>query len=132
LSGRFPEGKSGLVSNRLLALASGMGFNAMLAFSVIGFQQSHVPWQVGMAAVFVEGLIILTLVFDHRRDPPDFQHQPRHRVGVHPFHPDQADPRPDPGSPSADDRRRGRFCRFLRPGNDLNPQVILQKRLFQG
>jgi len=52
----------GLVSNRPLALASGMGFNAMLAFSVIGFQQSHVPWQVGMAAVFVEGLIILTLV----------------------------------------------------------------------
>jgi AGZA family xanthine/uracil permease-like MFS transporter len=52
----------GLVSNRPLALASGMGFNAMLAFSVIGFQQSHVPWQVGMAAVFVEGLIILSLV----------------------------------------------------------------------
>jgi len=52
----------GLVSNRPLALASGMGFNAMLAFSVIGFQQAHVPWQVGMAAVFVEGLIILALV----------------------------------------------------------------------
>ncbi|MHB8055571.1 MAG: NCS2 family permease, partial [Candidatus Aminicenantales bacterium] len=47
---------------RPLALASGMGFNAMLAFSVIGFQQAHVPWQVGMAAVFVEGLIILALV----------------------------------------------------------------------
>jgi len=52
----------GLVSNRPLALASGMGFNAMLAFSVIGFQQARVPWQVGMAAVFVEGLIILVLV----------------------------------------------------------------------
>ncbi|MHB8055271.1 MAG: NCS2 family permease, partial [Candidatus Aminicenantales bacterium] len=37
----------GAVSNRPLALASGMGFNAMLAFSVIGFQQAHVPWQVG-------------------------------------------------------------------------------------
>jgi len=52
----------GLVSNRPLALASGMGFNAMLAFSVIGFQQSRVPWQVGMAAVMVEGIIILILV----------------------------------------------------------------------
>lgn len=52
----------GLATNRPLALASGMGFNAVLAFSVIGFQQANVPWQVGMAVVFVEGLIILFLV----------------------------------------------------------------------
>jgi len=52
----------GLSTNRPLALASGMGFNAVLAFSVIGFQQARVPWQVGMAVVFVEGLIILALV----------------------------------------------------------------------
>ena len=34
----------GLVANRPLALASGMGINAVLTFSVIGFQQAHVPW----------------------------------------------------------------------------------------
>jgi len=52
----------GLISNRPLALASGMGLNAVVTFSVIGFQQSNVPWQVGMSVIFVEGLIILVLV----------------------------------------------------------------------
>ena len=52
----------GLVANRPLALASGMGINAVLTFSVIGFQQANVPWQVGMAVIFVEGLLILGLV----------------------------------------------------------------------
>ncbi len=52
----------GLVANRPLALASGMGINAVLTFSVIGFQQAHVPWQVGMSVIFAEGLIILLLV----------------------------------------------------------------------
>ena len=58
----------GLVTNRPLALASGMGFNAMLAFSVIGFQQAHVPWQVGMAVVLAEGIIILILVLSGLRE----------------------------------------------------------------
>jgi AGZA family xanthine/uracil permease-like MFS transporter len=52
----------GLATNRPLALASGMGLNAVVTFSVIGFQQANVPWQVGMAVIFVEGLIILLLV----------------------------------------------------------------------
>jgi len=52
----------GVVANRPLALASGMGINAVLTFSVIGFQQANVPWQVGMAVIFVEGLLILGLV----------------------------------------------------------------------
>jgi len=52
----------GLVANRPLALASGMGINAVLAFSVIGFQQANVPWQVGMAVIFIEGAIIFGLV----------------------------------------------------------------------
>ncbi|HOS10775.1 MAG TPA: NCS2 family permease [Candidatus Aminicenantes bacterium] len=58
----------GLVTNRPLALASGMGFNAMLAFSVIGFQQARVPWQVGMAVVVAEGIIILILVLSGLRE----------------------------------------------------------------
>ncbi len=52
----------GVISNRPLALAAGMGINAALAFSVIGFQQANVPWQVGMSVIFIEGLIIFTLV----------------------------------------------------------------------
>ena len=52
----------GLIANRPLALASGMGINAVLAFSVIGFHQANVPWQVGMSVIFIEGLLILLLV----------------------------------------------------------------------
>jgi len=58
----------GLITNRPIALASGMGLNAMLAFSIIGFQQSNVPWQVGMAVVLVEGLLILLLVLSGFRE----------------------------------------------------------------
>ena len=58
----------GLVSNRPLALASGMGLNAVVTFSVIGFQQANVPWQVGMSVIFVEGLVILVLVLTGLRE----------------------------------------------------------------
>jgi len=58
----------GLISNRPLALASGMGLNAVVTFSVIGFQQANVPWQVGMSVIFVEGLIILALVLTGFRE----------------------------------------------------------------
>ncbi len=58
----------GLITNRPLALASGMGLNAVITFSVIGFQQSNVPWQVGMAVIFVEGIIILLLVLSGLRE----------------------------------------------------------------
>ncbi|HRY28635.1 MAG TPA: NCS2 family permease, partial [Elusimicrobiota bacterium] len=52
----------GLVTNRPLALAPGMGVNAVVAFSVIGINQANVPWQVGMSVIFLEGLVILGLV----------------------------------------------------------------------
>jgi AGZA family xanthine/uracil permease-like MFS transporter len=52
----------GAFTNRPFALASGMGLNAVVAFTVIGAAQSNVPWQVGMAVIFVEGIIILILV----------------------------------------------------------------------
>ncbi len=41
----------GFISNRPLALASGMGLNAVVTFSIIGFQQANVPWQVGMSGL---------------------------------------------------------------------------------
>ncbi|MBE0664509.1 MAG: NCS2 family permease, partial [Candidatus Aminicenantes bacterium] len=50
----------GLVSNYPLALASGMGLNAFLAYSVvIGMK---VPWQTAMGIVFLEGAVISILV----------------------------------------------------------------------
>ena len=58
----------GLITNRPLALASGMGLNAVVTFSIIGFQQANVPWQVGMAVIFVEGIIILLLVLSGLRE----------------------------------------------------------------
>jgi len=58
----------GLITNRPLALASGMGLNAVVTFSVIGFQQANVPWQVGMSVIFAEGLIILVLVLTGLRE----------------------------------------------------------------
>lgn len=58
----------GLITNRPLALASGMGLNAVVTFSVIGFQQANVPWQVGMSVIFVEGLVILVLVMTGLRE----------------------------------------------------------------
>ncbi|MCE5202977.1 MAG: NCS2 family permease [Coriobacteriales bacterium] len=58
----------GVFANRPFALASGMGLNAVVTFSVIGFQQANVPWQVGMAVIFVEGLVILLLVLTGLRE----------------------------------------------------------------
>ena len=50
----------GLIANRPLALASGMGINAVVAFSLcLSF---GVDWRVAMACVLVEGVVILILV----------------------------------------------------------------------
>jgi AGZA family xanthine/uracil permease-like MFS transporter len=56
----------GLVANRPLALASGMGLNAVVAFGII--LGAGVPWQVGMSVVFAEGIIILLLVMTGLRE----------------------------------------------------------------
>jgi AGZA family xanthine/uracil permease-like MFS transporter len=58
----------GVISNRPLALASGMGLNAVVTFSIIGFQQANVPWQVGMSVIFVEGVVIFVLVLTGLRE----------------------------------------------------------------
>ncbi len=50
----------GLVANRPLALASGMGINAVVAYTlVIGMQ---LDWRVAMSIVFLEGIVISVLV----------------------------------------------------------------------
>ncbi|MEG0503691.1 MAG: NCS2 family permease [Raoultibacter sp.] len=50
----------GLFANRPIALASGMGINAVVAYSLcIGL---GVDWRVAMAVVFLEGIVILLLV----------------------------------------------------------------------
>lgn len=56
----------GLVANRPFALASGMGLNAVVAFSII--IGAGVPWQVGMSVIFVEGIVILLLVMSGLRE----------------------------------------------------------------
>ncbi|MDY0087287.1 MAG: NCS2 family permease [Coriobacteriia bacterium] len=56
----------GLITNRPLALASGMGLNAVVAFGIV--LGVGVPWQVGMSVVFLEGVIILLLVLTGLRE----------------------------------------------------------------
>lgn len=48
-----------LFANYPFALAPGMGLNAYLAFTVVG--QMEYPWQVALAAVFIEGIIFIAL-----------------------------------------------------------------------
>jgi AGZA family xanthine/uracil permease-like MFS transporter len=50
----------GLVANIPLALASGLGLNALVAFDIILGQK--VGWPVGMACVVIEGVIAFVLV----------------------------------------------------------------------
>ncbi|MBK5211902.1 MAG: NCS2 family permease [Coriobacteriia bacterium] len=50
----------GIFANRPIALASGMGINAIVAYTLI--LGMKVPWQVAMGVVFVEGIIITVLV----------------------------------------------------------------------
>lgn len=50
----------GLASNRPLALASGMGLNAVVAFGLCGSLGQD--WRVAMSVVFIEGIVILLLV----------------------------------------------------------------------
>jgi len=48
-----------MLSNYPFALAPGMGLNAFFAFTVCG--QMGYPWQLGLAAVFVEGILFIIL-----------------------------------------------------------------------
>ena len=52
----------GLVANRPLALASGMGVNAIVAFTLASSTGLGVDWRVAMAVVMLEGVVITILV----------------------------------------------------------------------
>jgi AGZA family xanthine/uracil permease-like MFS transporter len=56
----------GLFTNYPLALASGMGLNAVLAYGVIISMKQ--PWQVAMGVIFVEGIIVTILVLTNVRE----------------------------------------------------------------
>jgi len=60
LSAAIATAAMGLSANLPLALAPGLGINAVVAFDVILGRE--LPWPVGMAVIVVEGLIALLLV----------------------------------------------------------------------
>lgn len=51
----------GLIANRPIALASGMGINAIVAYTLC-LGEVGVDWRVAMSVIFLEGIIILLLV----------------------------------------------------------------------
>jgi len=56
----------GVVANYPLAMASGMGLNAVVAFQlVVGLK---LPWPSAMGVIFIEGLIIAVLVLTNFRE----------------------------------------------------------------
>jgi AGZA family xanthine/uracil permease-like MFS transporter len=56
----------GLLTNLPFALASGLGLNAVVAFDLI--LGRHLPWQVAMACVVLEGLLAVILVLAGLRE----------------------------------------------------------------
>jgi len=56
----------GVVANFPLALASGLGLNAVVAYTLI--LGLGLPWQTAMAAIVVEGLLITVLVLTNLRE----------------------------------------------------------------
>jgi adenine/guanine/hypoxanthine permease len=57
----------GLATNYPLAVASGMGLNAVVAFQLIAGLK--LPWQAAMGVIFLEGLVITALVLTGFREP---------------------------------------------------------------
>ena len=72
----------GLIANRPVCLASGMGINAIVAYGMCG--SLGIDWRVAMAVVFLEGVVILGLVLGGLRKavmdaiPVDL----RHAIGI--------------------------------------------------
>jgi len=56
----------GVLANFPVALASGLGLNAIVAFTLILGQQ--VPWQTAMAVVVIEGALVAVLVLTKLRE----------------------------------------------------------------
>jgi AGZA family xanthine/uracil permease-like MFS transporter len=56
----------GLIAKYPFALAPGMGLNAVLTYGIcLGM---HLSWQIAMALIFIEGLVILILVLTNLRE----------------------------------------------------------------
>jgi AGZA family xanthine/uracil permease-like MFS transporter len=55
----------GIFSNYPLALASGMGLNAVVTFSLV--KGMNLSWQVAMGMIFIEGIVIAILVLTNFR-----------------------------------------------------------------
>lgn len=66
LAGGLATLAMGLLTNYPLALASGMGLNAVLAFGLVGAQ--GLSWQTAMGVVVVEGAIVTLLVLSNVRE----------------------------------------------------------------
>ncbi len=56
----------GIFTNYPLALASGMGLNAVLAYGLI--LGMKLPWQTAMGVIFIEGVIVTLLVLTNVRE----------------------------------------------------------------
>lgn len=54
------------MANYPVALASGMGLNAFFAFSVV--LGMNIPWQVALAAIFIEGILFILLTLTKVRE----------------------------------------------------------------
>ena len=66
LSAAFATFLMAFMANYPVALAPGMGLNAFFAFSVV--LTMKVPWQVALAAIFVEGIIFILLTLTKVRE----------------------------------------------------------------
>ena len=66
LAAAIPTLLMGFLTNYPFALASGMGLNAVLAYSVV--QGQGLSWQTAMGIVFVEGAIVTILVLTRIRE----------------------------------------------------------------
>jgi AGZA family xanthine/uracil permease-like MFS transporter len=56
----------GVVAKYPLALAPGMGLNAVVTYGIV--VGMHVSWQIAMALIFIEGLVIFILVLTNLRE----------------------------------------------------------------
>ena len=76
----------GVVANYPLAVASGMGLNAVVAFQLV--VDLKLPWPAAMGVIFIEGLVIAVLVITGFREAvmnaiplsPQEGHRRRHRA----------------------------------------------------
>ncbi len=68
ISAAFATLTMAFLANYPVALASGMGLNAYFAYTVCPMVGTGHPWEVALAAVFVEGVIFILLSFTNFRE----------------------------------------------------------------